>query len=67
LIAKRQDPVLLIETKTKDFKVRVFGINLAKKLGDIPIVQLIHRPKIFRKLGEKVFVISAHHFFSGLP
>jgi hypothetical protein len=67
LIAKRQDPVLLIETKIKDLKVPGYGINLAKNLGDIPIVQLIHRPKTLKKLGEKVFVISAHHFFSGLP
>jgi len=67
LIVKGEDPVLLIETKTKDVKIPGFSLNLAKKLNDIPVVQLVHRPGVLKKVDRKAFVISAHHFFSVLP
>ena len=67
LIAKGDDPVILIETKAQDLRIPGYGLNLAKKLGDIPIIQLVHKPGILKKAGHNSFVISAHHFFSSLP
>jgi len=67
LITKGETPVLLIEAKTNELKVTGFAINLAKKLGDIPVIQLVHRPGILKELSNNVFVISANHFFSCVP
>lgn len=67
LIAKGHVPAVLIETKTDDLKISGYGINMAKKLGDVPIIQLVHRPGILKKIGEKACVVSAHHFFSCVP
>lgn len=67
LIVRGEEPVLLIETKTDMLKIAGYGLNLARKLGDIPIIQLVHRPGVLKKLGKNAFVISAHHFFSCIP
>jgi len=67
LVAKGEDPVLLIETKTDALKISGYALNLAKKLGDIPIIQLNHRSGVLKKLSQKASVISAHHFFSCIP
>ncbi|RKX59814.1 MAG: hypothetical protein DRP37_06085 [Thermodesulfobacteriota bacterium] len=67
LIAREQTPVLLVEAKTNNLKISGFALNLAKKLDDIPIIQLNHKSGVLKKLGQNAFVISACHFFSGLP
>lgn len=67
LIAKGETPVLLIEAKTNVLKISGYALNLAKKLGDIPIVQLAHKPGVLKKLNHNSCIISACHFFSCLP
>lgn len=67
LIAKDETPVLLIEAKTNALKISGYALNLAKKLGDIPIVQLTHKPGVLKKLNHNSCIISACHFFSCLP
>jgi predicted AAA+ superfamily ATPase len=67
LIAKGETPVLLFEAKTNNLKISGFALNLAKKLGGIPIIQLTHKNGVLKKLSRNASVISASHFFSGLP
>ena len=67
LIAREETPVLLVEAKTNNIKISGFALNLAKKLDDIPIIQLNHKSGVLKKLGQNAFVISASHFFSNLP
>ncbi len=67
LIAREETPVLLVEAKTNNIKISGFALNLAKKLDDIPIIQLNHKSGVLKKLGQNAFVISASHFFSDLP
>jgi len=67
LIAREETPVLLVEAKTNNIKISGFALNLAKKLDDIPIIQLNHKSGVLKKLGRNAFVISASHFFSDLP
>ena len=67
LIVKNDTPVLLIEAKVKDLNISGFALNQAKRLGEIPIIQLTHKPGVLKKKGGNAAVISAHHFFSGLP
>lgn len=67
LIAREETPVLLVEAKTNNLKISGFALNLAKKLDDIPIIQLNHKSGVLKKLGRNAFVISAGHFFSDLP
>ena len=67
LIVKNDTPVLLIEAKVKDLNISGFALNQAKRLGEIPIIQLTHKPGVLKKMGGNAAVISAHHFFSGLP
>ncbi|MCK4825153.1 ATP-binding protein [bacterium] len=67
LIARGETPVLLVEAKTNNTKISGFALNLAKKLDDIPIIQLNHKSGVLKKLGQNAFVISASHFFSDLP
>lgn len=67
LIAKGETPVLLVESKTNNLNISGFALNLAKKLGDIPIIQLNHKSGVLKKVGKNASVISAGHFFSCLP
>lgn len=67
LIAREETPVLLVEAKTNNLKISGFALNLAKKLDDIPIIQLNHKSGVLKKLGRNACVISASHFFSDLP
>ncbi len=67
LIAREETPVLLVEAKTNNLKISGFALNLAKKLDDIPIIQLNHKNGVLKKLGRNACVISASHFFSDLP
>ncbi len=67
LIAKGETPVLLVEAKTSNLKISGFALNLAKKLGDIPIIQLTHKSSVLKNLSRNASVISAGHFFSCLP
>jgi len=67
LIAKGETPVLLVEAKTNNLEISGFALNMTKKLGGIPIIQLTHKNGVLKKLSRNAFVISASHFFSGLP
>ena len=67
LIAKGGTPVLLLEAKTSNLKISGFALNLAKKLGDIPIIQLVHKNGILKKSDKNAYIISAGHFFSCFP
>ena len=59
--------MLLVEAKTGNIKISGFALNMAKKLGDIPIIQLTHKSGVLKKSGENGSVISAGHFFLCLP
>lgn len=67
LIVKNQSPVLLVEAKTEALKIPGFAVNLAIKLGGIPVIQLVHKPGILKKQASNAFIVSACHFFSCLP
>ena len=67
LIAKGETPILLVESKISDLKIPGFASKLARKLGDIPIIQLNHKDGVLKKIGKNASVISASHFFSCLP
>jgi hypothetical protein len=67
LIVKGEIPVLLVETKISNLKIAGFASNLARKLGDIPIIQLNHKDGVLKKISKNASVISANHFFSCLP
>ncbi|MCD6224116.1 MAG: ATP-binding protein [Deltaproteobacteria bacterium] len=67
LIAKGRTPVLLLEAKNNNLKISGFALNLAKKLGDIPIIQLVHKNGILKKSDKNAYIISAGHFFSCFP
>ena len=60
-------PVLLIETKTDAEKIPPFAQNLARKLGDIPLILLTHKFGILKKISSTSSIISAGHFFSCVP
>jgi len=67
LIARDEEPVLLIETKKENLKISGFTRNTAKKLGDIPVLQLVNIPNIIKKIDDRAWVMSASHFFSAFP
>jgi hypothetical protein len=67
LIAKNDTPVLLIEAKVNELNISGYALNQARRLGEIPVLQLTHKPGVLKKMGRHAAVISAHHFFSGLP
>lgn len=67
LITAEGTPVLLVETKTDKLTISGYAQNLAAKLGGIPIIQLVYKTGILKKINETEYVVSASHFFAGLP
>lgn len=67
LIARDDEPVLLIETKKEALTIAGYTRNIAKKLGDIPVLQLVNIPNIIKKINNRAWVMSAPHFFSAFP
>jgi len=67
LITTESSPVLMVETKIDAKKVPAFAQNLARKLGDIPLVLLTHKSGILKKISPSTSIISANHFFSCVP
>ena len=67
LITTESIPVLMVETKIDAKKVPPFAQNLARKLGDIPLILLTHKSGILKKISPSTSIISANHFFSCVP
>lgn len=67
LIAVSEKPVMLIEAKSKSLKISGYTLNIAKNMGDIPVLQLVNIPNVLKKLDNNAWVISASHFFSAFP
>ncbi len=38
-------------------------LNLSKKLGDIPVLQLVNIPDVIKKINANAWIVSASHFF----
>jgi len=67
LIARAEEPLMLIEEKKESLRVPGYTLNIAKKLGDIPVLQLVNIPNIIKKINDRSWVMSASHFFSAFP
>jgi hypothetical protein len=52
LIARAEEPVMLIEAKSQGLKIPGYTLNTAKKLGDIPVLQLVNGPNIIKKINR---------------
>ena len=69
IIAKDNNPVLLVETKYSEEIVSKNLINFQKRLN-IPAVQLVNKENIFRYIKNeknKILIITAHRWLSSLP
>ncbi len=67
IITDGSKPLVLIEAKTQAMRIPGFALNLAKKIGNIPVLVLTHQSGNLKKIGPQAYIISAHHFFSCIP
>lgn len=66
LITQEKNPWLLIEAKLNEETIASHHKLHAKKLGDIPFVQLVKKPNLLKQEDKKYFVVSASRFFENL-
>ncbi|RLB98074.1 MAG: hypothetical protein DRH90_22410 [Deltaproteobacteria bacterium] len=67
LIARAEKPVTLIEAKNSSLKISGYTLNIAKKMGDIPVLQLVNVAGVLKKLNPNAWIMSAPHFFAAFP
>jgi predicted AAA+ superfamily ATPase len=66
LITLNKEPVVGIEAKLDDDFIAEPQMNLARALG-IPIIQVIRRPGVFRKIADTALVVAADRLLACLP
>lgn len=69
VIAKDNNPVLLVETKNSEETISKHLINFQKRLN-VPVIQLVNKENIFRYIKNeknKILIITAHRWLSSLP
>ena len=66
LITLNRLPVLFIETKLSDTTISIHCRNMKKQL-DIPFIQVVKKPGIWKREGHDILVLSAENFLPGLP
>jgi uncharacterized protein len=64
LIAKDRKPWLLIETKLSETNIARHHFSHQHELGSIPLVQIVKKNAVLRKVNPSTFLISADRFFS---
>ncbi len=62
LIVKDSKPWLILEAKLSSINIEAHHYSFAKRLGDIPIAQILQEPDIVIKKNINAFIISANRF-----
>ena len=64
LITKDNKPWILFEVKLSSQEIENHHFILARHLGDIPIIQIVHEKNVLKKIKDKNgYIISADRFF----
>ena len=64
LIIKEGKPWILFEIKLSSQEVENHHFNLAKHLGEIPVVQIVKETKVLQKIRDRNgYIVSADRFF----
>ncbi len=66
LITLNNNPWILFEVKLNKENVAPHNIRHSRCLGNIPLVQLIHKNKVTKKTGKNIFVVSASRFLANI-
>ncbi|OFZ82597.1 MAG: hypothetical protein A2583_07800 [Bdellovibrionales bacterium RIFOXYD1_FULL_53_11] len=66
LLTFDNQPGLFIECKNGDANISRSSLNMARRLG-VPLVQLVNKTGIFRKVDKDCLVVSADRFLKVLP
>ena len=56
----------MIEAKLGEIEIKSHCYNFAKELN-VPLIQVVHKQGVYKKVKDKVQVISADRFLSTLP
>ncbi len=63
LITRDDFPYLLVEAKLSDEEIASHNKFHAKKLGGIPLIQIVQKPDVVKAGKDDVYMISASRFF----
>ena len=64
LITKEGKPWILFEAKLSSREIESHHFTMAKKLGNIPLVQVVHEKNTIKIIKEKNgYIVSADRFF----
>ena len=66
LITLDGKPLLLIESKFSKVEISKPAINFCRKMN-IPLIQVVYRPGIFKKVDKEIYSISAAQLLSAIP
>ncbi|MBI2092120.1 MAG: ATP-binding protein [Deltaproteobacteria bacterium] len=64
LIASDGEPRLLIEAKNADSNLDANLKFFSERSGNVPAVQVVFQPDIFKMISKKVCIVSANRFFN---
>jgi hypothetical protein len=62
LITRDSKPYFLVEVKLNSDAIESHNVAHARRIGNIPFVQLVSKPGIIRAGKDKTYVLSASNF-----